>query len=988
MKLVFSLILIALLTGDVSGQFLSFWDAMPDHIRAKNSYKRFEWFYRPRTDEFGNYPKAHIEKQRLYEETRIKQRLSKSKNVSDQWTSLGPKGINMSSSFVNYWGEVSGRVRGLAVHPTNPDIVYIGAAAGGIWKTTNGGSSWTDLSSGFERLTFGAICIDPNNGDVVYAGTGEGRWGWNDNTYEGDGLYKTTNGGTTWTKITNGIGTQTQFCDITVSPHNSNHLLAALGSGNWNNGFPNNEGVWRSTDAGSTWTRVINVDDAFDVAFHPSNSSFAYAASGNQSASGGFYKSTDGGATWTQSNSGLPSTSTIGRIQFDLAPSSPSTIYSVIYNYDASFSSRNTAAFKSTDGGANWVQISSGVNIAGSYDGTNADDQGYYDLCLAVHPTDPNTVYLGNVEMSRTTDGSTLSLYRNPSGYYGGTRAWDCWVHVDIHNIKFAPSNGNIVYLGCDGGVYKSTDAGASWQSVNNSINTIQFYRVASHPTNSSILFGGSQDNGNFRTTDKGSTAWVFKTTGDGMECFVDYNDPNYVFMSTQNGWLNRSTDGGANFSTVLSNVSTNTAWTAPYWQHPTDYNKVYAAVSRQLYRSTDRGANWSSFSTITSTNRITSVTQSSVNTNNMMAVESYYTTSPKVWKSTDEGATWTEITSNLGFTGTNIQRVISHPTDANTFYLTRASYSSGQIYRTTDFGVNWSNISGNLPQVTATDLFVDPANTDHLYAANDFGVYWSSNGGTSWTKLSNGMPFVPIHDFSFYNYSGVRYLRAASHGRGVYELQIDSPLPVELESFNATLHANRVLLNWRTATEVNNYGFELERGIKQEARNEEWIKVGFIQGHGNSNSAKEYSFTDNLSDISLSALANPVTLVYRLKQIDTDGSFSYSEPIEVKIDKVSISFALYQNYPNPFGRAINIDNSTTKIKYNIPMDDEPRSMVKVSLKVYDLLGSEVAVLVDEEKAPGEYETEFKAVNLSGGIYYYRLTAGNNTAVKKMVLMK
>ena len=946
MKKLYLFLLILVIVFQAHAQFNSVWDAVPESVREKNSFKRYEWFYRPRTDEYGNFPKAHINQEILIEERKIAERNSSLGKVtsSDLWTNIGPKAIDMSSSFIPYWGNVSGRIRGLDVHPTDPNIVYVGAAAGGIWKTTNGGTTWIDKSDGLSRLTFGAIAIDPNNTNIIYAGTGESRWLFNNVTYEGNGLYKSTDGGDSWVQITNGFGIETQFSDIEVNPNNSNVLLAALGSGNWNRPSPTNEGIWRSTDAGITWVRTLNVEDGFDVDFHPSNGSFAYASCGNQVSASGFYRSTDGGVTWIQSNTGLPSASTIARMQFDISKSSPSTIYGIVYTYTTLVSGYSTSAFKSTDGGVNWFQISAGVLISGTYDGSSANDQGSYDLCLSVHPTNPNIACFGNVELSRTTNGSTISFVRNPTGYLSGTSAWDCYAHVDIHKIMFAPSNGNIAYIGCDGGVYKSTNAGATWSSVNNNINTIQFYRVASHPTNSSILFGGAQDNGNFSTSNKGATNWVFETSGDGMECFVDYNDPNYVFMSTQFGSLYRSTDAGVTWSNILSG-GTN-AWLVPYWQHPTDFNKIYAGVSRKIYRSTNRGSTWSAFSANLTTGRITSIAQSPVSPSKMMAVSSYYTTTPDIDISSDEGANWTDITTNLtsaGFSGISIQRVIAHPTDANTFFITRASYSAGQVIRTTNFGTTWTDISGNLPAVPVNDLFVDPANTNHLYAGNDFGVYWSNNGGVTWTKLSNGMPFVPVLDFSFFNSGGIRFLRAATHGRGVYELSIDSPLPVELASFTASVKGSGILLNWITESEVDNFGFEIERSIDRA----EFKKIGFVPGSGNSNSPKEYSFND--------LLVNGF-LAYRLKQIDNNGSYSYSKIVNVEALNVS-DYTVYQNYPNPF-------NPITSLKFKLPLESD------VKLNVTNSLGEIIESLADNQFKPGIHEIVWNAEKFASGIYF------------------
>lgn len=941
------LLLLILLTSSlqVFAQYKSVWDNVPEAIRNSNNFKRYEWFYRSRVDEPGIYPKELIRQQLRVEETKVElsKSLNKNTEVNDQWTVLGPVGINMESSFIPYWGVNSGRIRGLDVHPTNPNIAYIGASAGGIWKTTDGGASWEDKSASLNRLTFGAIAIDPGNTSVIYAGTGESKWLYNMTTFEGDGLYKSTDGGDSWTQ-SSAIGTLTQFSDIEVNPLNSNIILAAIAGGHWTLGAPTNLGVWRSADAGNTWTRVLGVDCAFDVAFHPTNKNLAYCSIGNQNSGGGFLISTNAGVTWLQSNTGLPSPTSIGRMQFDLCLSAPTTIYSVIYNSVNLNGGYKTAAFRSTNGGANWSQISTGTLISGTYNGSTISDQGSYDLCVSVNPGNPNNVFFGNVEIAKTTDGENISFVRNPDGYSGGFGAWDGYTHTDIHKIMFAPSNPSIVYVGCDGGIYKSTNGGNTFTHINNNINTIQLYRVASHPTNSDILFGGAQDNGNFSTFNRGATKWEFEGSGDGMECFVDYSNPNNVYLSTQYGNLKKSDNGGVDWFGIRNSNSSTTAWTAPFWQHPTQPGKIYTASEMQIHRSTNEGDTWTAIcSSLGSI--ITSIDQSKTNPNNMIAVMSRYTLTPDVSKSSDEGVTWTSITSNIvnsGFTDAIIQRVTADPLNGNTFYLARASYGVGQVIITSDFGTTWRDISGNLPKVSANDIFVDPANTNHIYVANDFGVYLSFDGGGSYNKLSNGMPFVPVMDFDFFNSGGKKYLRAATHGRGVLEINIDSPIPVEFLTFTAESNGYETNLNWSTATELNNSGFEIQRSIDHG----NYLTVGFIKGNGNSLSRKEYCFKEKY----LYGF-----LTYRLKQVDYNGMYTYSDPVE--IFPVS-DFTVFQNYPNPF-------NPITIIKFNLP------EAGNVRLTISNSLGEIIETLVNDIKPAGIYEYPWNADKYASGVYFY-----------------
>jgi photosystem II stability/assembly factor-like uncharacterized protein len=766
-----------------------------------------------------------------------------------------------------------------------------------------------------------------------------------------------------------------------------------MGSGNWNLGSYADEGVWLSTDGGSSWSEVIGAGEAFDVAFSPTSADSAYAVIGGENSSSGFYISTNSGASFpTQVTTfgSFDADTSMGRAQFDQSPSKTNIFYMLIYDSDGQFPGlQSTAAFRSSDGGATWTHISSGSNIAGTYNGSTVSDQGSYDLCLAVNPSDPNTVYFGNVEISKTTDGSNISFVRDPAGPYTEDRAWDSPMHVDYHKIVYAPSNSNYIYVASDGGIHRSTDGGTNWTSLNNGVRTLQFYRVASHPTNSSILFGGAQDNGNFSTSDKGATDWKFELTGDGMECFVDYSGTgDTVFMSTQFGSLYRSSNGGSGWSSIEPTYTTSSAWTAPFWQDPNDPDVIYV-FSNKLWKSTDKGTSWSTLSADITTTLygVTSAVQSPATPANMMAVESRFKstgsgTTHQVLVSTDGGPTWTDISTNVDATGISssedILRVQAHPTSGSTFYLCTASYGSYQLLKTTDTGSSWTDVSADLPKVPTNDIFIDPDNTNHIYVANDFGVYWSSDGGSSYSKLSNGMPFLPVIDFDFYDDGSNRYLRAATHGRGVYELNIDSPLPVELANFNAELSGESVLVTWETTTEVNNYGFDVERS----ADNNSFVKIHFEEGNGTSNVPHSYSYTD-------SDLPETDEVWYRLKQIDNDGQSDYSKTVKVDIstitgvedDSKKLTFSLAQNYPNPF-------NPATRIAYSVPTKSN------VNITVVNVLGQVVSRLVSAVKPAGKYEAIWNAEEFGSGVYIYQIQAvpvnGGQpfSATRKMIFAK
>ena len=275
-------------TNLLLAQQKSIWEDIPDNIKSRKYEKRFEWFYRQRSAPFDTISYFTLQKEFKKEKNKNKQNISA---MDVQWMPVGPKGV--ISYYPSQWGVISGRVRAIDIHPTNPNIVYIGAASGGIWKTTEGGDSWESIADDLGSITFGAIAIDPSNPDIIFAGTGEVFYGLFPYTYYGTGLYKSTDAGVSWNKITNEFGEYTHFGDIVVDPHDDNYIYAALASGNFFLGQPQNKGVWRSTDGGITWERTLGISDAFDIAVHPTNPNLVYAAIGGATTESGFYISSD-----------------------------------------------------------------------------------------------------------------------------------------------------------------------------------------------------------------------------------------------------------------------------------------------------------------------------------------------------------------------------------------------------------------------------------------------------------------------------------------------------------------------------------------------------------------------------------------------------------------------------------------------------------------------------------------------------------------------
>jgi len=714
----------------------SIFSQVPDEIRNSKPYLRYRWFYEQRA--FPNdYIPEDAYKNSLEQRDALRSDMQIKGIPSFNWVSKGP-----TPGFYSSYGNISSRIVTGAYHTENPNIIYIGPANGGVWKSTDAGTTWIPKTDNESSLAMGAIAIDPINPEIIYAGTGEATYSVA--SYYGRGLLKSTNGGGTWVNITAGLPSSTYFSRLKIRPNNSTQLLAALGT----------SGLYRSTNSGLNWTQILSgrVDD---VVFSPTGDTAFAVGSGI-----GIMRSVNGGAAF--STYGATGLSVGSRTHFDLAKSNSSIMWAAVYLSSA------VTVFKSTNYGVNWNTITMPTGFS------DQAGQAWYDLYCVINPENANKVYIGTIDVYSTSDGNTFTNITN--GYSGGG------VHVDQHYLFFHPTIENTIISCNDGGIWRSTNNGTSFTNLNQSLTLTQFYRIAASPFLPSRILGGTQDNGTQKTDS--TLNWAAAYGGDGGEvCFNPLNS-NYILGETQNNGIFRTTNGGVSWSSATSGLSTteNRAWVAPIIHHPTISGTFYTARER-VYKSTNNAGVWTAISNnLNGTSAIRELAQSKTNPNIMFA-----TSGSQVFKSTDEGINWTNVSA--GLPGRTITSVYVHPSDANQVFLTFSGFGTSKVYKSINGGTAWASIQGNLPDTPVNDLLIFTDNNGYpntYFAATDVGVFVTENNGTNWFEITTGLPnTVIMHlDYSPLN----KMLRAGTHGRGVYEAFVDFNLPVELTSFTALI--------------------------------------------------------------------------------------------------------------------------------------------------------------------------------------------------------
>ena len=655
---------------------------------------------------------------------------------------------------------IGGRITAIAATP-GENVIYAASANGGVFRTSDFGANFAPIFDDLGIYSIGALALDPSNVGTLYVGTGEANSSVD--SYDGAGLFRTSDGGASWANL--GLAETRRIARVAVDPQNPSRIFVAAMGTQFSTGP--DRGLYRSEDGGATWSKVLFVSDstgASDVVINPAHSDTVFCATWERvrrytyrRAYGpecGIWRSIDHGSTWIRLASGLPAPSdAVSRIGLAIAASRPSTIYAQIIS-QSGLSYDGYGMYRSLDGGDTWSRRDTGT-YSGNFGGF-----GWYFGDVRVDPTNPDVVYSLGVDLLRSADGGATYGYVTPG-------------HVDQHALWINPGKPYRMYAGCDGGFFATTTTGSSW-TKSLTLPITQFYAGTIDPTAPTRLLGGAQDNGTVMTAGPPSS-WASVLGGDGFQCLVDPVNPSLIFAEWQNccdhTGLRR---GGAAPGGFNSGDRYN--WMTPIAMDPNNHN-VLLVGSHRVYRSTDNGFNYSPISGDLTRNIPSQLTFSTISTLAISPVTPgvYYagTDDGRVWRTLNGGSTWSEITAGLPIR--YVTRVTADPFVEGVVYVTLSGFGQDEhlahVYRSVDDGNTWAPISGNLPDAPVNDLIVDPSDANTLIVATDVGVYYTHDLGATWGPLGTGMPLQTVHDLSFHAPS--RTLVAATHGRSQWKLDL-----------------------------------------------------------------------------------------------------------------------------------------------------------------------------------------------------------------------
>ncbi len=719
-----------------------------EHIEKKKEISKspFEIMYLQRAYPTGQIRPNAAEEARAWK-TKSKEELNRS--FEGTWELAGPT-------------NVGGRVTDIEIPVDQAEVYYVGSASGGIFKSTDAGDTWNPIFDGVGALAIGDIAISKQNTDIVWVGTGEENPGGGSLAYEGDGIYRSDDGGQSWTN--KGLENTGSISHILIDPNDDEVIFAGAMGRLFSN--ENSGGIYRSQNNGDSWEQIFFVSDStgvIDMAMHPTQSNILYAATWERirtrqdrqygGSTTGLFRSIDGGDTWQELTNGLPADpSQKGRIGFDISQSNPQVLYARYANAAGSVQ----GIYRSNDGGDSWATVNSGA----------ITDVGFHWWFEGIHidPTNENTIYNVDFQVQKSLNGGSFWIPAFPG------------VHVDQHALAFNPMVPNQVLLGNDGGVNISSDAGVT--SINsNGLPITQFYRFFVDPNDEDRIFGGSQDNGTLNTDSGGIDDWDDFFGGDGFQTLVDNQNGNVIYALSQRGNLVKTINGGFTFSSGTNGIDENDRnnWDTPIVFDPQNNNTIYYGTNR-VWKSTDGAISWTAISPdltdgaaagILNFGTITSMDVSPLDSDIVIVG----TDDSNIWITMNGGQNWENVSSGLPELWTT--KVLADPDDSNSFFVTFSGYrygnNLGHVFHTTNGGENWMDIGASLPDIPVNDIV--KVSQSSLYIATDVGVMTTEDVGQTWEPFGENLPDVVVTDLHIHEAS--RQLFAATYGRSAYSIDI-----------------------------------------------------------------------------------------------------------------------------------------------------------------------------------------------------------------------
>ena len=711
-----------------------------------------------------------------------------------KWQYIGPTNISGRCTDVE------------AISPRGRNYtIWVGSATGGVWKSTNEGTSFEPVFDGMPTASTGDIAIDPNNSDVVWVGTGEANIFRSSNP--GCGVFKTTDGGKTWNLM--GLENTYTIGRIKVNPKNSNVVYVAATGHEWT---PNEDrGLFKTSDGGKTWTKVLYVDEntgAYDVVLDPVDPNTIFCTTWERTRlkwndprtfettmNNGIWKSTDGGKNWKKINDGLPSANMRGRIGIDIAVSNPKVLYAYVDNYEIASKAKpgdldsygrqrrdiikGATIYRSDNAGATWKQVSGLTSEQKTFMERHSATYGWVFGQIRVDPNNENTIYTMGIQLNQSTDGGkTFKSLRGP--------------HVDHHGLWIDPANPDYLLNVQDGGLTISYDRGKTWKFPIEELPLAQFYNVAYDFSTPFRVFGSIQDHHSFygpvdisRGRDRVPTTEFKNILGaEGSTHAIDPTDNNTIYSSTFYGALARAeiNDYPGSTKDLLPNrfpgeEPLRGEWVAPSIISTHNPDIIYHGMQFVLM-SGDKGDTWEFISPDLSYNNpekrgdINYQTISVLDESPLKFGLLYAGTDDgRIWRTKDGGKAWTEI-RNGAVPQKFVSRIVASAYDMGTVYMTQTGRRDDDfqvyVWKSIDFGDSWQDISGNIPVGPVNVIREDPVNRNILYAGTDGGVFVSKDGGGKWDILGN-LPFSYVHDLAIHPRDNMIII--ATHGRGIWVL-------------------------------------------------------------------------------------------------------------------------------------------------------------------------------------------------------------------------